>query len=138
MTKQTSDQSTSKKQNKSKPSSDLEKLVGHETYTTWVQMLKTLVPHGRTHRLAVVVAGMLQYAYEQCNLKKNADNPLCKIFENAIESGDESNDDLLDVVKAFFQDADVEYERVNSRGNGYSIAEESLREFSTWEFMPWE
>ena len=40
----------------------LKNVVGNETYTVWVDMLKTLVPHGRTHRLSVVVASMLAYA----------------------------------------------------------------------------
>jgi hypothetical protein len=33
-------------------------------YAAWLAMLKVLVPHGRTHRLSVVVAGMLQHAAE--------------------------------------------------------------------------
>ena len=41
----------------------LEEVVGKETYALWVDMLRRLVPDGRTHRLSVVVAGMLQYAY---------------------------------------------------------------------------
>ena len=41
----------------------LEDAVGKETYALWVDMLHRLVPEGRTHRLSVVVAAMLQYAY---------------------------------------------------------------------------
>ena len=41
----------------------LEEVVGKETYALWVDMLRSLVPDGRTHRLSVLVAGMLQYAY---------------------------------------------------------------------------
>lgn len=41
----------------------LEEVVGQETYAMWVDMLRRLVPEGRTHRLAVLVAGMLHYAY---------------------------------------------------------------------------
>ena len=36
-------------------------VVGKDIYSAWVRMLRELVPDGRTHRLAVVVAGMLQY-----------------------------------------------------------------------------
>jgi hypothetical protein len=38
--------------------------VGEKTYSVWVEMLRTLVPEGRTHRLSVVIAGMLQYTLE--------------------------------------------------------------------------
>ena len=41
---------------------DFECLVGNEVYSTWIKMLKSLVPSGRTERLSVLVAGMLQYA----------------------------------------------------------------------------
>src|SRR6266478_3536549 len=37
-------------------------VVGADTYKVWVRMLRELVPDGRTHRLAVMLAGMLQYA----------------------------------------------------------------------------
>ncbi|MCI0608598.1 MAG: hypothetical protein L0Z71_06005 [Anaerolineae bacterium] len=40
----------------------LQAVVGEATYAVWVDMLRELVPDGRTHRLSVVVAGMLQYA----------------------------------------------------------------------------
>ncbi|MDH3443799.1 MAG: hypothetical protein OEN50_07750 [Deltaproteobacteria bacterium] len=37
-------------------------VVGADTYAVWVCMLRELVPDGRTHRLSVILAGMLQYA----------------------------------------------------------------------------
>ena len=40
----------------------LKQIVGQKIYTVWVEMLRQLVPDGRTHRLAPLVAGMLQYA----------------------------------------------------------------------------
>lgn len=39
----------------------LDAVVGPDTYSVWVNMLRALVPQGRTHRLAPLVAGMLQY-----------------------------------------------------------------------------
>lgn len=38
----------------------LQEVVGAQTYTSWVDMLRRLAPDGRTHRLAPLVAGMLQ------------------------------------------------------------------------------
>src|SRR2546422_293810 len=37
-------------------------VVGADTYEVWVRMLSELVPDGRTRCLAVMLAGMLQYA----------------------------------------------------------------------------
>ena len=40
----------------------LQTIVGQDTYNVWKKMLLELVPDGRTHRLAPMAAGMLQYA----------------------------------------------------------------------------
>jgi hypothetical protein len=40
----------------------LRPLVKERVYSVWLDMLKQLVPQGRTHRLSVFVAGCLQYA----------------------------------------------------------------------------
>ena len=45
-------------------SRSLQEVVGEKTYSVWVEMLRELVPDGRTHRLSVVVAGMLHHALE--------------------------------------------------------------------------
>lgn len=42
----------------------LQEVVGKETYIVWVNMLRELVPNGRTHRLSGLIAGMLQYTLE--------------------------------------------------------------------------
>ena len=137
MDKQKSVGENSSKKSNSKGINDLEKLVGHEVYSTWVKMLKTIVPHGRTHRLAVVVAGMLQYAHTQCHLKHNSDNPAATILEEANDNNDVS-EELFLIVKSLFKDAGVKHERVNSRGQKYCIIETSLQEFLAWENMSWE
>jgi hypothetical protein len=41
---------------------NLSAVVGGDAYTVWVRMLRKLVPDGRTHRLSVILAGMLHYA----------------------------------------------------------------------------
>lgn len=44
-------------------------VVGVKIYNVWIDMLKRLVPNGRTHRLSVVVGGMLQFTYEVASEK---------------------------------------------------------------------
>jgi len=55
---------------KSKSKRSLQDVIVEETHSIWRHMLRALVPGGRTHRLSVVVAGMLQYALEKAeNIK---------------------------------------------------------------------
>jgi len=117
-------------------------VVGAKNYAVWVEMLKRLVPHGRTHRLSVVVAGMLQVAHIIALEKKRPNvkaKELLAIFESAYENDEENGVELLlKVTEELFRDAGVRFKRVNSKGKGYSIAEEAVHQFLNWEAMPWE
>lgn len=46
--------------------------------------------------------------------------------------------ELVQIIEGLFEDAGVEYQRYNSRGDGYSIAENALYEYIHWYDMPWE
>jgi hypothetical protein len=41
-------------------------------------------------------------------------------------------------VAQSFKDAKVNYKRVSSQGEGYSVAESAVIEFIHWFDMPWE
>jgi hypothetical protein len=126
-----------KKKTKSKPNMGrLKQAVPPKTYETWVRMLKLLVPHGRTQRLAVVVAGMLQHAAHQG--KRGG-----KITELLVDAEDDgpygkSAAAVTRLVEGLFKDARVKWKRTSARGERYSIAEEAVREFFAWYNMPWE
>ena len=121
----------------------LETIVGKNVYSTWVKMLGSLVPQGRTHRLAPLVAGMLQYAVDEVYEKHGA-----KVEEDTIEhsllSASESYDvkeayeQIEDVLQKLFKDAGVDFERVSARGEEYSVAQSAVYEFINWYSMPWE
>jgi len=119
----------------------LKPLVGEQTYAVWIEMLKQLVPQGRTHRLAVVIAGMLQYA-SQVASKKSGNNPkegsveASLLFAGELDE-DESSAALAGIIEQLFQDAKVPHARTSRRGEGYSIIDESVREFIHWHDMPW-
>lgn len=130
--------SSSKK--RSQMSLDLEDLVGSDVYGTWIKMLKALVPWGRTHRLSVLVAGMLQYAW-YCRNQARKDNPLIDLIDESNEIGMDYDDQeklILPVIEQMFKDAGVRWKRTNARGQGYSIAEQTMDDFLRWDFMPWE
>ena len=120
----------------------LQWIVGKETYAVWTAMLRSLVPEGRTHRLAPLVAGMLQYAttlaYEQ-----SGDEPEEGSVAHTLLAASEVHDPqeakgLLDLAQQLFRDAGVAYQRADHRGDGYSIAESAIYEFIHWYDMPWE
>jgi hypothetical protein len=118
-------------------------VVGEDIYAVWVRMLKALVPHGRTHRLSVVLASMLQYAASVANPNQEEeadDRSLASALIQATEVGDPSEvaDLIHDAVVQLFKDAKVPFERTSARGTRYSIAEEAYAEFIHWYDMPWE
>lgn len=123
--------------------SGLKSLVGAKTYSVWTEMLERLVPDGRTHRLAPLVAGMLQYA-SVVAFEKYGDSPpedslaYSLLFADEEDDSDDTGTTLLDAVAMMFQDANVGCQRVSSRGQEYSIAQAALSEFVNWHSMPWE
>jgi len=121
----------------------LEVVVGQETYSVWVNMLRMLAPDGRTHRLSVLVAGMLQYAYRMADEQADEDLPDDAVAKSLLDSAEvfdvsEVEDLLNDVMVQLFGDAGVQYVRTSSRGQSYSIIEDAFEQFMHWFDMPWE
>ena len=121
----------------------LQDVVGKETYEVWVDMLRELVPDGRTHRLSVVVAGMLEYAVDKSALIKHRNEEEHSVAMSLIDASEAGYPEYIkglvhDVVDRLFKDAGVEYERVSKRGERYSIADEIYNEFSCWYDYPWD
>lgn len=121
----------------------LQDVVGKETYSVWVDMLGKLVPEGRTHRLSVVVAGMLQYTYELAKRIPNRTEDEHSTAMSIIDAAEAGNPDdikglIYDIVDRLFKDAGVEYERISKRGERYSIANEIYNEVASWFDYPWD
>jgi hypothetical protein len=118
----------------------LQSIVGETTYEVWVDMLRILVPGGRTHRLAPMLAGMLRYAVEQSTRKGRRPRPSGALVE-ALIALDEGDDDAAVLVTAavqrLFRDAGVRAARA-SRNGEYSIVDAAIHEFQRWGDMPWE
>jgi len=120
----------------------LQDVIGKETYDVWVDMLRELVPDGRTHRLSVVIAGMLHYATaiaEELDEDELEEGSVALSLINANEMGpDEIKDELHDVMKRLFKDAGVTFDRVSKRGEPYSVADEAYNEYFSWYDYPWD
>jgi len=127
---------------RAKSKRSLQDVVGKESYAVWVDMLRELVPDGRTHRLSVIVAGMLHYATvmaEKLDQDDLEEGSVALSLINANEMNpDEIRHEIHDVVKRLFQEAGVTFDRVSKRGEPYSIADEAYHEFSSWFDYPWD
>lgn len=117
----------------------LEPIVGTATYSVWLKMLSKLEPEGRTHRIAVLVAGMLQYSVEVANVQK-LDTPLSNALNDIAEAYDAASVPTLvvEATKQLFRDASINWLRTNAQGKPYSVLENALEEFAHWFDMPWE
>jgi len=128
---------------KQKSKRSLQDVVGKETYTVWVNMLRELVPHGRTHRLSVVIAGMLQYTFEIAERIDDRNEDEHSVAMSVIDAAESGNPDdikglIHDIVAQLFDDAGVAYARISKRGEPYSIADEAYNEFASWFDYPWD
>ncbi len=128
---------------KAKGETGLKSLVGESTYSVWIKMLSSLVPDGRTHRLAPLIAGMLQYAsavayekFKDCPPEGSITE--CFIFAAEMEEHEEAKTLLTEGVETLFRDAKVSYRRVSRRGGEYNIVDQAILEFLHWHDMPWE
>ncbi len=128
--------------NREEASLGLADVVGAEINATWVAMLRSLVPQGRTHRLAVMVAAMLQHAVAVAisRSRRAAGAEASKAFPRAIDDLDMMSvqGEILEHLARLFRDAGVSPDRVNARGDAYSIIDSAIAEFVAWENMPWE
>ena len=128
---------------KPKSGRGLQDVVGKATYAVWVDMLHTLVPDGRTHRLSVLVAGMWQYAFVMAEKIKNPDEDEHSVAMSIIDASETADPDenkrlIHDVIDRLFTDAGVEYRRISKRGENYSMADEAYNEFARWFDYPWD
>ncbi|HZA54057.1 MAG TPA: hypothetical protein VE616_07395 [Candidatus Udaeobacter sp.] len=118
-------------------------IVGEDTYAVWVRMLRELVPDGRTHRLSVMLAGMLHYAAALAAANQDEEEDEHSLVFSLIEAAETSDpsgvkDLLHDAVVQLFKDAKVRFERTSARSVKYNLAEEAYEEFIHWHDMPWE
>jgi hypothetical protein len=107
-----------------KSQGNLKAIVGDKVYSVWVDMLHRLAPDGRTHRLAPIIASMLQYASEVAYEKYGSDPEEGSAAYSLIISEeadyDEAVDLLLPIVERLLKDSQVKSKRKSARGIEYS------------------
>jgi len=118
-------------------------VVSAQTYSVWLEMLRSLVPDGRTHRLSIVVAGMLRHAVEVSVARFGDTGPERSAAASLVRAAEEADpeqvaDQIADLAERLFRDAKVTGRRVNARGDEYNIIDSSIEDFASWYAMPWE
>ena len=96
-------------------------------------MLKALGPNGRTHRISVMVASMIKFAFQT--------NPdFTTSAKPVFESGDIAKVEamLYPTVSELFKDAGISWLRESRNGIPYDVLKESIQVFWRWNDMPWE
>ncbi len=121
----------------------LQEVVGESTYAVWIDILRRLVPSGRTHRIAPVVAAMLQHAAivaEEQLEGEPEENSVAQslLYASELYDVDGVSSEIGDITERLFTDAGVAFKRTNVRGEHYSIVEAIWHEFLHWYDMPWE
>jgi hypothetical protein len=120
----------------------IKEILDQSEYEFLLKLLKALIPEGRTHRLAVFVAGCLHYIHHIANQKQNS-NPTAEKFSELADSiindyNEDAHTELENSLKSLLTEANVKYIRTNSRGNSYSIINSAIEEYISWYNMPWE
>lgn len=119
---------------------DFEKLVDKSEYNSFLNMLKTIGPESRTHRISVFIAGFLRYAFTKIGSDPTDDGieaALVKLDDDVYHEG-EKRDMVLQLIGELCEEAGIKNERVSAEEVEYSIAENALDEYSRWYNMKWE
>lgn len=75
-----------------KKNQNLKEIVGSKVYSVWIDMLHRLVPDGRTHRLALTIAAMFQYA-SAVAYEKYGNNPEEETVAHSLQIAQEADYD---------------------------------------------
>jgi hypothetical protein len=121
----------------------LKNIIGNKSYSALLEMLKEIGPDARTHRISVVIGAMLRLALNKCIID-GLDNKICEalvIFDEEPYLVAERTDEyevLSDLIDSLCREAGIVNYRESARGESYSIAENSISEYTSWYNMPWE
>lgn len=119
---------------------EFKRIIGEEHYDLFLKLLKEIGPDSRTHRICVVVVGILRFAlsriaddYEKTSLAE----VLIVVDEEPYSDGEEYHI-LMELIDEICQEAGMGNYRTTSRGVEYSISENTISEYCRWYNMPWE
>jgi hypothetical protein len=119
---------------------EFRRIIGKDFFCVFMKLLTEIGPDSRTHRISVIIAGILRFA-----LGKITDDPDKGSLAEALSVIDEepySNSAeyyrLNELIDQICQKTGMMNYRVTARGRKYSISENAIAEYCRWYNMPWE
>ncbi len=118
-------------------------IIGTQSYSTLLQVLKRIGPDARTHRISVVIAAMLRFALsklpDDCD-EGTLGHALITLDEEPHLAAEDSEECELvsDLIDKLCREAGMRNRRESARGESYSIVENVIAEYTAWYNMPWE
>jgi hypothetical protein len=122
---------------------EFKKIIGSNSYTVLLDMMKEIGPEARTHRISVVIGAMLRFALNKCIIS-GLDDKICQALVTIDEEPylvAERSDEyevLSDLIDNLCREAGMTNYRQSARGESYTIAEIAIAEYASWYNMPWE
>ncbi len=122
---------------------EFKEIIGDTAYAIFIQMLKSVGPDARTHRISVVIAALLRFALNTgaAHDDEGTLGEALLSLEEEPHLADEQSEEyeiIADFIDKLCNEAGLQNERESSRGVLYSIAEDTIREYVAWYNMPWE
>ena len=119
---------------------EFRQIIGEELFGSFLKLLTEIGPDSRTHRISVVIAGILRFAlgkttddYEKGSLAE----ALVVLDEEPYSDGEEYRR-VVELIDHMCQESGMTNYRATTRGSEYSIAENAIAEYCRWYNMPWE
>ncbi len=118
-------------------------IIGTQSYSTFLQVLKRIGSDARTHRISVVIAAMLRFALSELSAdcdEGTLGHALITLDEEPHLAAEDSEEYELvsDLIDKLCREAGMHNLRESARGESYSIAENVIAEYTAWYNMPWE
>lgn len=122
---------------------EFKEIIGAQSCSTFLRMLKEIGSDARTHRISVVIAAMLRFALSK--LSPDCEDgtlaqALVTLDEDPYLVAEQSEKYVLvfDLIDELCREAGMSNLRESARGTPYSIAENTIAEYIAWYNMPWE
>jgi len=119
---------------------EFRQIIGEGLFGSFLELLTEIGPGSRTHRISVVIAGILRFAlgkttddYEKGSLAE----ALVVLDEEPYSDGEEYRR-VVELIDHMCQESGMTNYRATTRGSEYSIAENAIAEYCRWYNMPWE
>lgn len=119
---------------------EFRQIIGEKLFGSFLKLLKEVGPDSRTHRISVVIAGILRFALGKTTdeFKKGSLAEALVVLDEEPYSDGEEHSRVAELIDQLCQKSGMTNYRATTRGGEYSIAENAIAEYCRWHNMPWE